>query len=73
MKGECMMFELKMLENVVSIMVLTVIILMISLWSEYKGVKILAVVMGCWQSLESVNLTRKYLKRLEEELEKRPE
>lgn len=41
------MFELKMLENVVSVMVLTVIILMISLWSEYKGVKILAVVMGC--------------------------
>ena len=63
------MFEIKMIENVCVTTVITIILLMFCLWSDMKSIKMLGIIWGCLESLDFVWLTRKYIRKLEKELE----
>ncbi len=63
------MAEIKLIENVCATTVITILFLMICLWSDFKSIKTFGIIWGCLESLEFVWMTRKYVQKLEKELE----
>ena len=61
------MNDAKYLELTCAAVIMTMIILMLALWSEYKIVKIGAIVFACFQGLDFVRVTKRYARKMEEE------
>lgn len=66
-KGDYPMNDAKYLELTCAAVIMTMIILMLALWSEYKFVKVGAIVFACFQGLDLVRVTKQYARKMEEE------
>ena len=61
------MNDAKYLELTCAAVIMTMIILMLALWSEYKFVKVGAIIFACFQGLDLVRVTKQYARKMEEE------
>ena len=66
-KGDYPMNDAKYLELTCAAVIMTMIILMLALWSEYKIVKAGAIIFACFQGLDLVRVTKRYARKMEEE------